>query len=277
VEITLVTGKDRPVPTGSLNVLYYLGGNAVKNQSYLVQKSISLVNGKAIAQFPVPNELTPNPDGLVGYWFKEQSFDLSAGKNPLDQKIEVMPAGVIHGRVTAEVDLRDKLFTYSTLLIQAPPELKRMLSLDPNDVPRQGSDHYLTTPLPFGGVYSVLLQQGASTYTVSPPIAIDAAHPVVTCDLHQVADSVIRGKFMDPDNGPIGLESVSLIYHPTSLCSFSNVAARTARDGSFTIPNVNLKVPGYYEIQLDSVHWTQNDFHIKGSAWAPFKLTAQRK
>jgi beta-lactamase regulating signal transducer with metallopeptidase domain len=85
VEITLVTGKDRPVPTGSLNVLYYLGGNAVKNQSYLVQKSISLVNGKAIAQFPVPNELTPNPDGLVGYWFKEQSFDLSAGKNPLDQ------------------------------------------------------------------------------------------------------------------------------------------------------------------------------------------------
>jgi hypothetical protein len=276
VEITLTAGKDGPVPVGNLNVLYYWKGNDPKVRSFLVQKSIPLVNGKATAQFPTPNQLTPNPSGLVGYWFKEQVFDLSAGTGASIKTIEVIPAGAIHGKVTAEADLRDKLFTCSAILIKAPPGLDKMnLGLD--YVPLQGAGRYLTVPLPLGGIYSVLLQQGSSTYTVSPPITIDSEHPIVGCDLHEEADNAIRGKFVDASNKPISLESVTLTYHPTSLCFFSNVATRTARDGTFTIPNVNFDVPGYYDLQLDSTNWTQNEMHLDGQTAQPLTLVARHK
>jgi hypothetical protein len=135
----------------------------------------------------------------------------------------------------------------------------------------------LTVPLPLGGIYSVLLQQGSSTYTVSPPITIDSEHPIVGCDLHEEADNAIRGKFVDASNKPISLESVTLTYHPTSLCFFSNVATRTARDGTFTIPNVNFDVPGYYDLQLDSTNWTQNEMHLDGQTAQPLTLVARHK
>jgi hypothetical protein len=276
VEITLTAGRDRAVPSGSLNILYSLYGNGAENESPLVQKSIPIVNGKATADFPVPNKLIANPTGLVGYWFKEQEFDLPAEPTPLAKIIEVTPAGAIHGRVTAEVGLRDKLFTVTSILIKAPRGMDHM-NLSQDYVQRKGSDRYLTSSLPLGGIYAVLLKQGTSTYTVSPPIALDLAHPVATCDLHEIADSVIRGKFVDANKRPVALESVSLTYHPTDLCSFSNVAARTERDGTFTIPNMNFHVPGHYELQLDAAKWAPNTVLIDGKTQQPITIMAHRR
>ena len=276
VEITLTAGKDRPAPAGNLNVLYYYNGSDPKVHSFLVQKSIPLVNGKATAQFPMPNKLTPNPNGLVGYWFKEQEFDVAAAAGSAIKTVEVIPAGTIHGSVTAVASLRDKLFACSPILIKAPPGLEGM-NLRLNYVQHQGSDRYLTLPLPFGGIYSVVLNQGSGTYTVSPPIAIDAEHPIVACDLREVADEFIKGRFVDESNKPISLRAVSLVYHPTGLCSFGDMVTRTARDGTFTIPSVNLHVPGYYEVQLSEAEWAENSVRIDVHTPQPLNLITHRK
>jgi beta-lactamase regulating signal transducer with metallopeptidase domain len=276
VKITLVAGKDSPAPGGDLNIKYDFYGDTPKVQNFLVQKSIVLKNGEAAGSFPVPNRLYVNPNGLIGYWFKEQSFELPAGAAPVIKTIEVIPAGAIHGRVTGESNLRDKLFTSSPILIKAAPGLEGT-NVGGNYVPAEGSDRYVTGPLPFGGVYSVVLQQGMSSYTVSPPIRIDAAHPVVDCDLHEVAEGILRGKFIDANQRPIGFESVFLTYVPNEHCSFSTLAARTAVDGTFTISNLNFNVPGYYQIQLDDPKWMENSVHIDGRTPQPMVISAKHR
>jgi beta-lactamase regulating signal transducer with metallopeptidase domain len=273
VKITLVAGKDSPAPGGDLNVQYDFYGDTPKVQNFLVQKSIVLENGEAAGSFPAPNRLYVNPNGLIGYWFKEQSLELPDGTTPVTKTIDVIPAGAIHGRVTGEPNLRDKLFTSSLILIKAAPGLEGT-NVGGNYVPAEGSDRYVTGPLPFGGIYAVVLQQGTSSYTVSPPIRIDAAHPIVDCDLHEVAEGILRGKFIDADHKPIGLESVFLTYVPNEHCSFSTLAARTAVDGTFTISNLNFNVPGHYELQLQSPGWTQNSTHIDGQSLQPITITA---
>jgi beta-lactamase regulating signal transducer with metallopeptidase domain len=273
VKITLVAGKDSPAPGGDLNIQYDFYGDTPKVQNFLVQKSIVLANGEATGSFPAPNRLYVKPNGLVGYWFKEQSFELPAGAIPVTKTIEVIPAGAIHGQVTGESNLRDKLFTSSPILIKAAPGLEGT-NVGGNYVPAEGSDRYVTGPLPFGGVYAVVLQQGMSSYTVSPPIRIDAAHPIVDCDLHEVAERTLRGKFVDANQKPIGLESIFLTYVPNEHCSFSTLAARTAVDGTFTISNLNFNVPGHYELQLQSPSWTQNSVHIDGRSLQPITITA---
>jgi len=274
VEITLTAGKDHPIPTGYLDMQYWLYGDGPGVSSPVPMKNFPIVNGIVKDSFSTPNKLTPNSDDLPGYWFREQAFDLPAGSEPFRKTIKVIPAGAIHGRVTSEVALRDKLFTCTPIVIK-PASALEGVDFNLRCAQPQGSDQYVTHPLPFGSIYEVILQQGPSTYVVSAPISIDAEHPIVNLDLHMAGHDTLRGRFVDENNRPIGLKEVNLTYKPIEQVSLApSVAARTALDGTFAIPNMNFDVPGYYELQLQSPGWTQNSVHIDGRSPQPITITA---
>jgi beta-lactamase regulating signal transducer with metallopeptidase domain len=277
VEITLVAEKDHPIPTGHLDMQYWLYGDGPGVSSPVPMKNYPIVNGIVKDSFSTPNKLTPNSDDLPGYWFKEEAFDVPVGSEPFRKTIEVTLAGAIHGRVTSEAVLRDKLFTCTPIVIKPPLALEGV-DLNPRYAQPQGSDRYVTHPLPFGGIYAIVLQQGPSTYVVSPSISIDTEHPIVNLDLHLAGHDNLRGKFVDENNRPIALKEVNLTYKPNEETSLApSIAARTALDGTFAIPNMNFDVPGTYEVQLEGDDWEKTKVRINGRTSQPVIISVHRK
>ena len=137
---------------------------------------------------------------------------------------------------------------------------------------------YLTTSLPFGGTYGVLLRPNSgANFAASPPFTIDAEHPIIDCDIRRAAGQTLRGRFLDENNHPIGQAAIALGYWPPTTVGWNQSAdvGMTARDGSFAIPHVNFDVPGYYELQLNASKWTQNSVHIEGHTPQPITLIAR--
>jgi len=243
----------------------------------LEDKAFPVVNDQVSFSVGAPNQLTIYPDSLAGYWFDPVFLHLPAGDKPFVQTIPLLPAGAIRGRVTSDPSLRDGSFLCIPFVVKAAP------GLEGHSIVQGGQnsyltpqDRYVTSPLPFGGIYAVAFWSGAN-FAVTPPFAIDAEHPIVNSDVHRVAGQTLRGRFVDEANQPIGLQTISMTYRPNESWGSIGQVGTTARDGTFAIPHVNFAVPGYYSVQLNEANWTQNVVRVDGRTVQPLVLVARRK
>lgn len=269
VKILLDPGPGHAPATGQIHV------------ESLPQNSPVVVNGQVTLSVPTPNDLTINPDGLIGYWFLRQDFKVPSGDQPFLKTIPLFPAGIIRGKVTADPSVRDQAFSCIAFVVKRPPALEfggGGVTAITNGGSLIAQNTYLTASLPFGGTYAILLcSNSGANCAASPPFTIDAEHPIIDCDMHRAAGQILRGRFLDEKNQPIGLAHIALVYWPPTTVGWHQAAdvGMTARDGTFAIPQVNFNVPGYYEVQLYDPKWTENAVHIDANTPEPVTLVAR--
>jgi beta-lactamase regulating signal transducer with metallopeptidase domain len=259
VEITLKT-PDGTGPTGSLVSSYGTTMDRGEVCTSFTPKVLPITAGKATADFPVPTKLELNPALLIGYWFAPESFDVPAGTGAFTHTVNVLPAGVIHGHITLPARLKEEHPSAAVILIKPPAGVSEGALYGGTDVKLSANNDFVTTPLPLGGTYAVLLN-AAPSYFMSAPVSLDAQHPLVAQDIDATAaPDPLTGKFVDEANKPIAHQEVMLTYHPTEHQSASFYAATTDGDGAFTISNMNFAVPGNYEVQLFGKDWQSSDW-----------------
>ncbi len=248
VHIKLVPPRGQPEVTGGLGISlqHALDPSYSRTETSPYQP---VVNGVATFNVPRPNKISFYPDHLIGYWFKQTEIDVDDQEKELTRTIDVLPAGAIHGRITSDPALRERYYFCSAITIKPNPAWGDVSlggmgqSSDSNPL-----DHYVSDPLPIGGTYAIVLWSG-NTFAVSPPIAITAEKPVVTCDMHRVEGTTLRGVFVDREGKPLARKAITIEYQPGNH-GFSTDCGYTGSDGSFAIPQVNLNVPGYYTLSL---------------------------
>jgi beta-lactamase regulating signal transducer with metallopeptidase domain len=244
----------------------------------------TVVNGQVTLSVPTPGDVTVNPDGLIGYWFLRQDFKVPSGDQPFLKTIPLFPAGAIRGKITADPSVRDQAFSCIAVVVNRPKPLEYggggVMALMGDGAALIPQNTYLTASLPFGGTYAVLLcPNSGANFAASPPFTIDAEHPIIDYDMRRVAGQTLRGRFLDENNQPIGLAHIALVYWPPTTLGWNQSAdvGMTARDGTFAIPQVNLDVPGYYEVQLYAPKWAQNSVHIDRHTPQPLTLIARHQ
>ena len=237
---------------------------------------VPIHNGVAVGELTVPNHIDLRADGLIGYWFEPLSLNVSAGAETFTQTIDVLPAGVIHGNVTASPDLKARPFLIYPIVLQKPPGMQNINLTSGGTTGRPLDKDYVTWPLPFGGTYAVVFQSSPS-YFVSSPAVVDAGHPIVARDMDFVANDTIQGKFVDEKNAPLGFQEVNMTYHPTEDHGFSSDVAMTRRDGTFTISRINFNVPGNYELQLFGDAWDNSSLRIDRHTPQPVTLVMRHR
>jgi len=278
VEVTLKT-PDGTGPTGSLESWYEIVGT---RGTYGMQKILSLSAGKATTDFPVPTKIDLNANGLIGYWFAPDSFAVPSETRPFTRTVNVIPAGVIHGHVTLPSRIKNNGVSAAVILIKAPPDVPASALWAGTNVTLSADNEYVTSSLPLGGTYAVLLN-AAPSYFMSAPVLVDAQHPLVAQDIDATAaPDILTGKFVDEANKPIAHQEVMLTYHPTEYQAASFYAATTDGDGAFTISHMNFAVPGNYDVQLFGKDWQSSDWEkskvrIDGHTLQPVILSLHHK
>ncbi len=269
VEVRFDTGSGQPPPEGSLQV------HSLSNL-----ESVPIRGGRAVISVPAPNELTLDTDDLVGYWFREQTIPVKSDAKTLTHTLTCLPAGVIRGKVTTDTKLNDTQFFTDVLVVKSTPGLEgAILNSRVGKLRKKPMELYVTNPLPFGGTYQVVLHNDAN-FVVSPPIKIDAEHPVVDYNLHRVSGTTVQGRLVDETGKPVVSEYMEVIYEPQSDQRYnSGDLIRTKDDGTFSIPNVNFDVPGIYKIGLglDPTKWDQTEYSVDRTTVQPLVITVHRK
>ena len=258
IDIALKTTAGQVAPTGALYIEYFDTGAGPRTYN---SKTAPIENGSAEVKLLAPTQVTLRADEVNGYWFSPVTFNLPVGTVPYTCAVNASPAGVIHGAVIADPATKARPFFIQPIVLENPPGLKNLNLTGGGRASQALSDHYVTSPLPFGGTYAAVVYS-TPTYFVSSPALVDAEHPLVVRDMNLVAKDSITGKFVDENNNPVGFEQVNLTYHPSNQNAFSGDTTMTGRDGTFTIDRMNLSVPGNYELQLSSDTWEKTTIRI---------------
>ena len=272
VEITLKTVSGAN-PAGDIDG----GCEAMSNgKTWVTPKIFPIVAGRVTTQLPVPARISLRADDIAGYWFAPQTFEVPAGAESFTRTVNATEAGVIHGHVTIPAAFHDRVLSISTIALKPPAGLTGADFTGGNSRKLSDKNDYVTSSLPFGGTYAVVLD-AAPCYFVSAPAPVDAEHPIVARDLDvAVAHDTLRGRIVDETGKPAAYQTVMLTYHPTEADAYMSHAATTGGDGSFTISNMNFSVPGNYEVQIFDEGWGQTKLRIDGHTPQPVVIPIHR-
>jgi beta-lactamase regulating signal transducer with metallopeptidase domain len=265
LEISLKTDSGA-VPTGVLDGDYL---SSQGDEKWSTPKTATIVQGTATMIMPVPTKVSLYADHLVGYWFAPQTFDLPTGTGIVQRTINAVRAGVIHGNISPSPEFENQSLSILPIVIKSPPGLTITDLTSGSFNSLSSRNDYVTQPLPFGGVYAVVLN-AAPSYFISAPALVDAEHPIAVRDLDlKLPAGAIKGQFVDETKKPISYQEIFLTYHPDENDSFASHSATTDADGGFTISGVNFAVPGNYEVQIYGNDWAPTKIRIDGHTPQP--------
>lgn len=289
VEVLLDAGSNQAPPEGLLSIRYATNSTKMHGvgESMGDYSSVPVEQGRALIKLPTPNKLAFNSHGLVGYCFNQEEIEIKEGQKNLTKRIAVIPAGNIHGKVTTDPEVTNKDFSTGTQVIESAPRTGGPASGGGwgwSGKNQPADDSYLSEALPLGGTYRIILYSSTS-FTVTPPIRIDEAHPVVEFDMHRVAGTTIKGRIVDQNGSPAAFVKLDFEWECQVSHSVNTIVngtvATTDRDGAFSIPNVNFDVPGSYKIMINDLpasgKWEREEFQIDQASSQSLLFTAHRK
>ncbi len=265
--------NDSDVVSGILDGEY---SSKAENEKWNTSQSAIISAGKATFSLPVPTTVGLYPDHLIGYWFAPQTFDLTEAKDS-SRSISVLKAGVIHGKVNLSPQFTNQFLSIIPVVIQPPPGIviKNLTSGTVKEV--SAKSDYLTQPLPFGGIYAVIILDASPSYFITSPAQLDAEHPIAVRDfVLQPPPSTIEGQFIDENDKPVSYREVMLTYHPTGSDYFMSHCATTNVDGKFIIAGVNFDLPGYYEVQIYGHDYKSTNLRIDSHTKQPIVIVLHR-
>ncbi|MDX9974461.1 MAG: hypothetical protein RBU21_15860, partial [FCB group bacterium] len=210
---------------------------------------VTLANGEARAEIPVPCKLGYNLEGLIGYWAEDKwGIDLPAGTEPFVLNIPVRPAGAVHG-IILNPDGTAATSLVSFIRIKEPDELQGKGYFDAKPV-KDGN--FLIAPIPFGYTCAVLAWSGARM-VLSDELQINETSPIHELTMQFVPGLPIRGRLLDESGNPVTDLNAGLSYvSPYSGSYGGSATGRPDSDGRFVIEGVNPDLRGRYSLSSQS-------------------------
>ncbi len=246
--------KNGPLPQGSFGINFYQNGISPGISRVIVGKTVKVENGEGRFEVPIPNELDLRTEGLIGYSFQRRIREaVPGGEAPLEILVQVTPAGSIHGELR-EANGDPAYGSYISVLEADEAEFSRAPVLDLKNHASGRADilpRFVATPLPMGRDYAVLLWRG-TTFALSPSLRVDEKHAIRRADIVIPEGTTVHGRVVDESGKPIPLAEFSFEYSTPWKQNFSSGGRRTEIDGRFSLPNVNLSLPGEYRLNFAS-------------------------
>jgi Zn-dependent protease with chaperone function len=236
-----------------------------------------IINGKAAVEVPVWSLLMVRAEASMGYEFEQGDFQVPAGEGVYKRTVRAEPAGEMHGKVRLTAGAKSKKLevTYATLKEPAGTPEKEPYYIGGEKMAADG--HYILGPLPYGGTYATVVQDG-HTFYVSERAKIDAEHRRVEQSITVGGtNGVLQGKCVDTTGAPIAYTELMLVYHVTPENYFLCDAATTGKDGSFEIDGMNYEVPGNYEVKVIGPEWGDSMERIDGGTKQPVVIAVKRR
>ena len=251
-------------------------------QTWEFEKSLTVREGKARADFPVPTRIALSADQISGYWFVPQTIEVPAESTKLEHQVSLVGAGIVHGHITVPERLRHRTLSVHVAVVSPPPGMRAdQFSNMPEEIIRRVSldGDYVSPSLPFGGKYLVVLD-AAPIFLTTGPVAIDAVHAVERRDFDLGRPGgTLRGRLVGADHNAESYRELMLTYHPTSSTNIVCPVGATDGQGNFALSDIHFEVPGDYEIGplLPNGGWEQNAQRIDGRTPQPVEIPTTTK
>ncbi len=209
----------------------------------------SLKSGEVTFDLPVPGKAYCRPESVVGYWFKEEIFDVPPGDSPLVVEAKGIPAGAIVGRVlNADGTPNSGSVGLSLTTVEKPSSLENS-SIQINNVRTDGEGRFFLGPLPFGGAYVAVAAQGHNKQ-MSKLVRLDGSKATEEVELRFTKPVAAGGRVLDPDGQPLAGAPVNLeLVHPQAGTSW-NPPVATDSNGRFRFDDLSSEL-GPYEVSLN--------------------------
>jgi beta-lactamase regulating signal transducer with metallopeptidase domain len=193
VIITFNTPEGAPPPTGTIGITAdkSLPGNGLVN----------IKDGKAEFEIETPAQIGYKPTGTVGYWFKEEwSKEVPEGDEPMEFKLDVIPAGAIFGKVTGAVAGKD---LPGKCLLSIITDKSAGENVHPDTQERvQADGKFFIGGIPLGGTYRILSHIDKQ-FAISDPIELDESQPLREIELKFEDGVAVECEVVGPDDQPV--------------------------------------------------------------------------
>jgi len=243
-------GTNGVPPKGAIYVNYY---------KELGENSRGLVGPLAIEgeelrlKMIVPNTLSVNPDGMLGYGFANLDAEIPVGDDSFEIDVETWPAGSIQGTVIATDERTMGGATMSLAVVTPAPPLRNghyRPSMENVTAPGDTVERFFATPVPLGGTYRLVASQGWN-YTVSEEIRLDERRPTVATSLTMPKGVPLRGRVLSEVGEPLFGAQIRISLDLKDLGSYRRgEEVSSGRDGGFEFPAVNPDLPGMYSVEV---------------------------
>lgn len=219
------------------------------------EKTISVANGRAEIEAPVPNRLNLNLDGLTGYTTSPKFnrdwngpfFEVGEGATVFEQRIPVAAAGAIYGEI---VNADGSALNHVRVEVRGASSefvFRHMQGTRKDDL-TQG---FIVTPLPLGGEYLLKVKKDPSV-VVAAQVRLDEKMPNQKMRIVIPVGKTIYADVSDEDGKAVPDHP---FYFTTSENPGSNIELgfyRSDENGRVTIPEVNTEYSGSYTLRSES-------------------------
>lgn len=258
VELHFKTPKGEPLANGNIKVQYIQNGIREGETRRGASKVVEVINGRAQLVVPVPNELTPNPEGLRGYWFQTKGRMKVTDddfESPTILEVETVRAGAISGEVLEANGNPASSLLISVFEVEPDDNSHQSRSLNIS-VKNTSSDfdqnhRFLASPLPLGSQYIIVAHTGYN-YVCSEPIHLNSENPIQRIRLQMTKTQTVFGRVLNHKGEAIPHAESDFSFVPKYGHGFGRSGPSTGSDGRFRIDNLNASVPGVYYIELNA-------------------------
>ncbi len=255
--ILRLKGTNGVPPKGAIYVNYYkeLG----ENWRGLVGP-LAIEGEELRLKMIVPNTLSVNPDGMLGYGFANLDAEIPVGDDSFEIDIETWPAGSIQGTVIATEERTIGGATMSLAVVKpAPPLLQGHYrpSMENVTFPGDTVERFIATPVPLGGTYRLIASQGWN-YMVGEEIRLDDRNPVVAASVTMPKGVPLRGRVLSESGEPLFGAQIRISMDLKDLGHYRRgEEVSSGRDGGFEFPAVNPDLPGIYSLEVSGLRHFQ--------------------
>jgi hypothetical protein len=239
-----------PPPSGHVSVQYWNDQTRIREG-----KSLAIENGMARFEVPVPGRIEYEPAGMVGYWFKGESYrEVPKADEPFVIDLPLIPAGAIYGEVVNHDGSDADYVLISVVEVEKAPAKASSVNLgvDAKDSAGTGDGptRFTAQPLPLGGRYMLVARRN-SKLVVSPVFHLTEAQPVREIRLQLAQGMTLQGEVTDDTGQPVAGVKLELNYDTTYHHGFSGIGnAVSDQEGGFQFDGINPDVPGYYTVTV---------------------------
>ena len=244
VELVFEADEGAP-PRGSVEVIT----TSLDERVFRNRQAVPLHGGRARFDVTVGVEARIEPQGLIGYWFKDHTFSVAPGAEPKRVHIEAIAAGAVSGHVLLSDGTPANDLSIGIRAIDKPETL-RMESITPSTGPGvDAAGRFVMTPLPLNATYVVTAGDGHNR-AVSQPVRLTAAEPTADVTLQFSPNASASGTVLGLDGQPLADVPLQLVLkHPHAGTTWSPGFA-TDHHGRFQVAGLSSTLDGY-EVRLN--------------------------
>ncbi|HWA97642.1 MAG TPA: carboxypeptidase-like regulatory domain-containing protein [Pirellulales bacterium] len=230
-------------PTGQLEV--NIGDHAKIGAP--INKRVNIEDGAVRLDAYADGYVNYAARNIVGYWFADGMVTVTPGDGPLEQDVEIVPAGAVRGRVLNANGSPASNGVHVGTKIRYHFSPQRWTTTGINNVPVDVQGNFFLSPLPFGadGDYVIVASRGHEQ-AVSAPVRVDEQHISPQVEIRFSPTASASGVVVGTDGAPRGGVEVKLWFRNGIADTIYSPGTQTNAEGRFTFEGLSTGVGDYW-------------------------------